>query len=322
MVLEAAVMQSDSPQQFYNIGMVSHLTGISVATLRVWERRYGFPLAGRSEGGHRLYSEKDVSDLHWIKSQIDRGLQTSQAVRARRMELSADPQGSLAQAGGDDPGSLAVLQSRLFDSLRHYDTAQADRILADGLLAYPLDRLVFEVVRPVLESIGEGWQDRRLSVAVEHFMTNHLRQRLMLWMHNGPPPYAVRPLILACAPDEWHEGGLLMLGGMLRRRRWPIAYLGQAVPLPDLAGIVKDLMPPAVVVVAMTEAAAASLVSWPAHLPGIAGGGEPLFGFGGRIFTQDPAWQSRMPGRYLGDTLAEGVDLLDDYLQHQVGLVR
>ncbi len=63
--------------------------------------------------------------------------------------------------------------------------------------------------------------------------------------------------MLACGPGEWHEISLLMLGVLLRRRRWPVAYLGQAVPLPDLVKFTREIKPAVVVLVAMTEQ------SWP-----------------------------------------------------------
>ena len=54
---------NDEP--LYNIGVVSRMTGISMATLRAWERRYEFPDSERTAGGHRLYSENDVLRLRW-----------------------------------------------------------------------------------------------------------------------------------------------------------------------------------------------------------------------------------------------------------------
>jgi DNA-binding transcriptional MerR regulator len=68
-------------QPIYNIGIVTRMTGISISNLRVWERRYKFPKSGRTAGGHRLYSEKDVIRLRWVKARIDEGMQTSQAIQ-------------------------------------------------------------------------------------------------------------------------------------------------------------------------------------------------------------------------------------------------
>lgn len=73
-----------SNKPLYNIGAVSRTTGISMATLRAWERRYDFPEAERTSGGHRLYSEHAVMSLRWVKQRIDEGMQTAQAINALR----------------------------------------------------------------------------------------------------------------------------------------------------------------------------------------------------------------------------------------------
>lgn len=51
------------PQPRYSIAAVSKLTGISCHTLRVWERRYGFPVPERSPSGHRRYDPMQVQLL-------------------------------------------------------------------------------------------------------------------------------------------------------------------------------------------------------------------------------------------------------------------
>ncbi len=165
-----------------------------------------------------------------------------------------------------------------------------------------------------MAEIGEAWEAGQISVATEHLATNYLRQRLLMWMVSGPPPKAINPIALACAPDEWHEGSLLILGALLRRRRWPVAYLGQALPFQDLAGFIHEIDPGMVVLVAMTENSAAELAHWPEWLPKAAKTGNPTIGFGGRIFTIQPEWRSRVHGAYLGDTFSEGLATIEHLL--------
>src|SRR5512140_822423 len=70
-------------EAIFNIGAVTRMTGIPIASLHAWERRYGFPhSSARTLGGHRLYSEKDVILLRSVKAQIDRGITARQAVVA------------------------------------------------------------------------------------------------------------------------------------------------------------------------------------------------------------------------------------------------
>lgn len=311
----------------YNIGAVERMTDISPATLRVWERRYDFPNPERTSGGHRIYSEEEVEKLQWVKTRIDEGMQTSQAIKALQT-LEAEGRSLMAAIPGmpstlspeEENPSLEVFETRLTEALLTKDINAADRILGQVMALYPLEDLILHVIRPTLSAIGWQWLDGEISVADEHMATNYLRHRLIMWLETGPPPYPVPPTILACAPNEWHEGSLLMLGVLLRRRRWPVRYLGQALPLEDLAAFVHTSHPPAVALVAMREETAEALTEWPTWLPEAAETGHPLITYGGLIFTERPEWRQHVPGIFLGSTLTEGVETLDRLLQQRTGM--
>ena len=74
----AANPLDDTP--VYTIKTVVQITGMTSATLRAWERRYNVLSPGRSDGGYRLYSERDIATLLWLKSQVDAGVAISRAV--------------------------------------------------------------------------------------------------------------------------------------------------------------------------------------------------------------------------------------------------
>lgn len=310
-----------SHEPLYNIGIVARMTGVSMATLRAWERRYNFPESERTAGGHRLYSEKDIMRLRWVKERIDEGLQTAQAINALRHQETA---GNLAMVSGLEPSleesntttapHLTTYTQQLVEALMVRDLTRADVLLGEALAISTPEDLILDVIGPTLAEVGMAWEDGQISVATEHLATNYLRQRLLMWMVSGPPPKPVSPIVLACGPNEWHEGGLLILGAILRRRRWPVAYLGQAVPLPDLASFVRDLRPAMVVLIAMTENVAAELADWPHWLPEAAQSGRPVIGYGGRIFQQQPEWRLRMAGNYLGNNFREGLANIEKYL--------
>ena len=318
----------DTP--LYNIGLVARMTGVPVSTLRVWERRYAFPATARTAGGQRLFSERELARLRWVKHRVDQGMQVSQAIRALQ---HGEAQGELPELEAAAPAplptplptppaglSLEGVRAQLHAALHSHDLERADEILnAAGPLFAP-EQLIETVVYPLLEEIGRAWQTGSVTVATEHLATNYLRHRMLLWMLSGPPVYpGVPPVVLACAPGELHEGSLITLGVLLRRRRWPVAYLGQSLPLPDLARFVAEVQPLAIVLVAMTEEPAQALAEWPAHLPEAAAAGKPLVAFGGYIFTYQPEWRARVPGLFLGDSIIEGLTRLDALLLEQVG---
>ncbi len=312
-------LASASDEPLYNIGIVSRMTGIPVATLRVWERRYGFPNATRTPGGHRLCSEREVMRLRWVKARVDDGMQTGQAIRAlQHMEQEGrfsdiTPAPSVRPTMMDT--SLMAFHQRLFELLTHNELQQADQMLGEVLTLYPTEDLILDVMGPTLQAIGNAWKENKISVATEHLATNYLRQHLLLWMMTSPAAYdRIPPVVMACAPDEWHEGSLLIMSVLLRRRRWPVAYLGQAVPLPDLANLVRQMRAPAVLLVAMMERAAENIRDWQHYLPEAAETGRPIVVFGGQIFNEKPEWRTMVPGIFLGETLREGVEKLDALL--------
>lgn len=327
-------IHTGSEEPLYNIGVVSRMTKISMATLRAWERRYEFPESKRTMGGHRLYSEKDIIRLRWVKERVDEGMQTAQAIHALRhqeqtgqavlteedfRELTPariERMDAIDKGDREDRRSFsASVQERLLYALLHHNTQQADQLIADALAVLSPEVVILDIIRSVLNEVGELWQQDKISIANEHLATNYLRQRLLMWMVSGPPPRTQHSIVLACAPDEWHEGSLLILGALLRRRLWPIVYLGQSVPLPDLASFVHDVNPSMVVLNAMTEETAKSLMDWPKLLPDVVSKGRPVVGFGGRVFVEKPEWRLKIAGIYLGNNFEEGISTIEKLLR-------
>jgi MerR family transcriptional regulator, light-induced transcriptional regulator len=301
----------------YNIGAIARLTGIPIATLHAWERRYGFPKAARSAGGHRLYSDYDMLLLRAVKGQIEQGLAARHAVAAVQQMAEAGTLSSghpfeTPQAG--TPGKVPfALRDQMIASLLHPDLEQADRLLGDMMAFYSPEELTLQVIGPALNEIGEAWEQGRINIATEHLASNYLRHHMLMWMGTALRPHAINPIILACSPNEWHEGGLLMLGVLLRRLGWPVAYFGQNTPFPDLAAYIQKIQPSAVVLVAMIEESAHSLADWPKWITQSAG--KPYLTYGGRVFTLQPHLQNEVPGIYLGNTIQEGLQKLIDLLE-------
>jgi DNA-binding transcriptional MerR regulator len=130
-----------SEEPLYNIGVVARMTGVSMATLRAWERRYKFPESERTAGGHRLYSEKDVLRLRWVKDRIDEGMQTAQAINALRHQeqngnltlLEILPAGITEDRPDRSGAHLSNYQEQLFQALLERDLGAADCVLGEVL---------------------------------------------------------------------------------------------------------------------------------------------------------------------------------------------
>jgi DNA-binding transcriptional MerR regulator len=318
-MIEPDTQTAGDHESLYNIGVVSRMTNITEATLRVWERRYHFPRSARTAGGHRLYSQQEIVRLKWVKQRIEEGMQASRAIQAlhhfeKEREVGPVPSVPQPSVRVKSGVSMPEYRERLVEALLAYDTEGANLILGEASAAFSLEDLITGVISLVFRDIGEAWHAGRIDVATEHLSTNLLRHHLLGWMRTGPPPFHVNPVILACAPGELHEGSLLMLGVLLRRLRWPVAYLGQSVPLENLAPFVEALQPSAIVFVAMTSETAQALRHWPQHLPHVARTGRPFVGYGGPPYSEQPELAAQTPGVLLGRTLQEGMETLDRLL--------
>lgn len=312
-------------EPLFNIGAVSRMTDIAETTLRVWERRYDFPRSTRTAGGHRLYSHQEIMRLQWIKAQLDEGMQISQSIRAlQQMEQQeafryAEPAGQSIHQGHEATGTdhLGLFRQNLFESLITHEMDEASQILTEIFVLFPLELVLTDIVGPVLVEIGMAWGSGQIDVATEHLASNHLRLHMTLWLRTTPPPYDVDPVILACAPGELHEGSLLMLAIMLRRLRWPILYLGQNMPIANLAKFIDQFTKPIIVLAASSEETALAMMQWEKILSPKKANKDFILGYGGHAFNAQPDLIEKVPGLFLGHTLLEGLDTLDQIL-HQL----
>lgn len=311
--------KTESTSPLYNIGVVTRVTGVPIATLHTWERRYGFPDAARTAGGHRLYSDKDIARLRWVKSQLESGLTVSRAViSVRALEAEGRlflPNESEAVSRSESTSiSSTSLGESLLEALTHHNLVRADQLMGEMLAFTSPENITLDIIGPALNAIGEAWEQGHITIATEHLASNFLRHRLLMWMVTGPTSKPGNPIILACAPGEWHEGSLLIMGVLLRRQGWPVAYLGQNVPFQDLAIFVEEIHPRAVVMVAMVEETVRTLAEWPQWINQV--GGKPVIAFGGRPFILQPELQVKVPGIYLGENIQDGLSNLISSIQN------
>jgi len=305
-------------EPLYNIGAVSRMTDVAETTLRVWERRYDFPNSSRTDGGHRLYSQNEVTRLQWVKSRVDEGMQISQAIKAlhhtEQEGRSVGTHITPLTSPIENAENFSAFHDRLLNALLNHNTTSADRIIAETLTVYSLEHIILHIISPIMNEIGSLWERDEIDIATEHVITNYLRHRLLQWLRIAPPQYNVNQVILACAPGELHEGSLLMLGVLLSRLRWPVSYLGQSIALSGFNTFIGEVNPSIIVFVAMTEESAQELADWPNLLPKIYKSNRPLICFGGRVFTEQPDYIDRVAGTFLGQTMEEGISTLDKIL--------
>lgn len=207
------------------IGEVARRTGVAVATLRAWETRYGLLDPTRTEGGHRLYSERDVVRVRAMQDLLEQGWSAGAA--AREVQHRADDRRMAAATTGGDPAG--ELRARLRTAIDGFDGAGADAALDDTLARLDLTTALDEVVMPVLHWVAEGWQDDPRVIAREHFASNALRPRLLRLLRTSLSS-AGRAVVAATPEREEHDLGLLAASAVAAEGGWNVHFLGARTP--------------------------------------------------------------------------------------------
>jgi DNA-binding transcriptional MerR regulator/methylmalonyl-CoA mutase cobalamin-binding subunit len=218
------------------IGAVERDTGLSKDTLRVWERRYGFPAPDRDALGERLYPLDQVEKLRTLKRLLDLGHRPGKVVGLPIEELQRLAQASgSASARGLQPVSardeldalLGLLIAHRFDELRGQ--------LSQHLLRKGLARFIAEVVAPMNELVGEAWTRGSLQIFEEHLYTEAVQGLLRNAIGTMPRGEQRPRVLLTTFPQEPHGLGILMAEATFVLEGCHCISLGVQTPVWDIA---------------------------------------------------------------------------------------
>jgi methanogenic corrinoid protein MtbC1 len=223
-------------RQTMSIAAVERETGLSKDTLRVWERRYGFPQPGRDEFGERAYPADQVARLRSIKRLLDVGHRPGQVVAKSLQELAA-----LSEAIPDSAkypvGHISPVDVRsLFETLRSHDVRALVRRMNQTQARLGLARFITEVVTPLTAMVGDAWMRGQLEVFEEHAYTEALQTSLRSALATlaEPAPDASPRVVLGTVAGELHGLGLLMAEAFFLLEGAHCTPLGTQLPLWDV----------------------------------------------------------------------------------------
>lgn len=214
------------------------MVGIPATTIRAWEVRYGAIHPLRTKSGYRIYSEKDVAELKWLKDKIEiAGMSISQAVlllsQNRSNELTKPVDTSFLKEI-----SYQHLHEDLYQALINFQLDEANRIMELGFSMYRYDELFHHVLAPIMQSVGEKWIDKRLTIAQEHFVTQFITQRFYHFFRVFPVDTNLPKVLAFCPPGEHHQVGLLLFSLFLRQHSIEVIYLGPDTPIDGLSALI------------------------------------------------------------------------------------
>ncbi len=241
----------------YRIQAVAQMTGVSAATLRAWERRYGIPVPKRSSSSYRLYSDHDIELVRRVRQLCDEGMAPSQAAReviAQRDPPAAPATPKTVDAPGEDVYAMAT--ARILEGIEHFDPDRVKSAVERALYLGPSVTVFQRILSPTLDEVGKRWERGTLSISQEHLAAEIIGNAVRYILGLAQPDKAKRRVLLACFADEEHVTPLYGIALSFASWGYKSVMLGARTPThalrhavtevaPDIVGLSLTVKPPA-----------------------------------------------------------------------------
>jgi len=215
----------------YSIKDLEKLSGIKAHTIRIWEQRYRLIEPQRTDTNIRFYSDDDLVRLMNISVLNQNGYKIS------KISLLTDSQirEVMLQLNNEIP-SLSTQTESLVMSMIEVDERHFNQVFDKSVESLGFEITFEQLLFPFLERIGVLWLSGSINPAQEHFITNLVRQKLIVAIdHEGVKTEGTHPRILFYLPEgEFHEIGLLYYNYLARKADFEVLYLGTSVPFRDI----------------------------------------------------------------------------------------
>lgn len=222
-------VHADSVDSGYSVGEIAARTGLRPATIRVWERRYGFPTPIRKSSGHRLYSDADLARLGLVVRAMRLGLRAGDVIRKsadelERMVTSADA--SIQHEGGPSLVDLV-------DAVSSLDSIRLQQLLVGQLSTLGPSRFAIECLGPLLSHIGDLWARGTLGVHHEH-MASEVVQDVSRGVFQRFAKNRGPMVLLTTLPGEQHALGIIIAALICGDRGFRVLVLGRETPTHEI----------------------------------------------------------------------------------------
>lgn len=238
----------------YSIKDLEYLSGIKAHTLRIWEQRYNLLSPKRTETNIRYYDDADLKLILNVAMLNNNGVKISKIVKMGEGEIRNQvlklTEGAMAYE--DQIHALTVAMIEL-------DEEAFDRIVSINQRSIGFDDTMLRVIYPFLSRIGLLWQIGSISPAQEHFISNLIRQKLIVAIDQYVYQGGGKKFLLFLPEGELHEISLLFAAYLIKREGHKVIYLGQSTPKDDLAQVYEFHQPEYLVTVITTSPDQASL---------------------------------------------------------------
>ena len=140
----------------------------------------------------------------------------------------------------------------LVGSLDPLDKAGFERRLNGSVAVIPFEEAVQRILLPLQRRVGELWHQGRLNIAVEHYVTKIIQQKLFSVMNQLSVNEFGPRILIACPEGETHEIGAQAVAYIAATRGCHVYYLGPNLPNSDLV-IFGETITPDLILLSLTE---------------------------------------------------------------------
>lgn len=237
-----------SPLSTYSIKDLEQLSGIKAHTLRIWEQRYHFIDPKRTDTNIRYYDSEDLKLILNVALLKDNGYKISKIATLGRDKLNEIVL-QLTEKNWRYPDQINALLLAMID----LNEVRFEKIVAANISKIGFESTILNVIYPFLSKIGVLWQTDAINPAQEHFVTNLIRQKMIVAFDSLPSPTqrAASKYFFYLPEGELHELTLLFASYIVKARHNRVVYFGQNLPFDDVV-TTYDIVKPEFIVTVIT----------------------------------------------------------------------
>ena len=220
----------------YSIKDLERITGIKAHTIRIWEKRYGIVEPSRTNTNIRYYSDEDLRHLMNVAILNKYGYKISNIQGMSANEISK----SVLNLSQQDIDNEHLIDN-LVMSMIEMDEKKFDKIISSSIIKHGFEYTFENILFRFMDKAGMLWQTGGVYPAQEHFISQLIRQKLILAIDSQNEQRQNNKTFLLFLPEnEYHELGLLYLNFLIRKQGHTVVYLGQNVPLVNLKNVLSS----------------------------------------------------------------------------------
>jgi MerR family transcriptional regulator, light-induced transcriptional regulator len=220
----------------YSINDLEKITGIKAHTIRIWEKRYNVVNPERTDTNIRYYNDYDLKKLLNISTLNKHGFKISEIIKMDNEKI-CDKIIEVSSTSNNYESHL----NNLVVSMIEMDEDKFEKVLSSAIIKLGFEKTITHIIYAFLEKVGILWQIGTINPAQEHFITNLIRQKLIIAIdgQQNTPKTDSKTFLLYLPENELHELGLLFYSYIIKKAGHKVIYLGQSVPTRDVLEVMR-----------------------------------------------------------------------------------